>query len=302
MAVGAFIAAEEARIEVLWLGQPECHDISVVGAKAANLSRFVASYTVPPGFCLPATGDDWKDHVIDSSPSLPPDLGDCLAVAYRRLSDLCRTADVSVAVRSSALDEDGNAASFAGQHDTYLNVTGAESVVAAIARCRASVNNAHAIDYRRRHGISENNVKIAVLVQQMVPADVSAVVFGANPVNGNRDEIVVNVSWGLGESVVGGTVTPDSYVVRKQDATILSRHIGEKLRMTVPVSGGTKEVGVPRMLQTQPAASDEQVVEMANLTIELEAAVGWPVDVECAYHGHQLYLLQCRPVTTLGGP
>lgn len=288
-------------MEVLWLGQSECNDIAVVGAKAANLSRFAASYTVPPGFCLPATGNDWKERFVPSSPSFPAALGDRLAEAYRRLSGLCQTADVSVAVRSSALDEDGSAASFAGQHDTYLNVTGAESVVAAIARCCASVNNPHAIEYRRRQGISEDNVKMAVLVQQMVPADVSAVVFGANPVTGSRDEVVVNASWGLGESVVGGTVTPDSYVVRKQDATIVSRSIGEKLRMTVPVPGGTSEVSVPRMLQTQPAASDEQVAEMAGLAIELEKVVGWPVDVECAFQGRQLYLLQCRPVTTLGG-
>ncbi|MEE8353442.1 MAG: PEP/pyruvate-binding domain-containing protein, partial [Dehalococcoidales bacterium] len=296
----AVLGGREAQIEVLWLGQPECHDIAVVGAKAANLSRFAASHTVPPGFCLPATGGDWQERVSTSSPSLPPALSARLAEAYRRLSGLCRTADVSVAVRSSALDEDGSAASFAGQHDTYLNVVGEESVVAAIARCCASVNNVHAVEYRRRRGISEDNVKIAVLVQQMVPADISAVVFGANPVTGNRDEVVVNASWGLGESVVGGTVTPDSYVVRKQDATIISRSIGEKLRMTVPVPGGTSEVNVPRMLQTQPAASDEQVAEMARLAVELERTVGRPVDVECAYQGRRLHLLQCRPVTTLG--
>ena len=287
-------------MEVLWLGQPECHDIAVVGAKAANLSRFAASYTVPPGFCLPATDDGWKERVSAASPSLPPALCGSLTEAYRRLSGLCQTVDVSVAVRSSALDEDGSAASFAGQHDTYLNVVGAEPVVTAIARCCASVNNAHAIEYRRRQGISEDNAKIAVLVQQMVPADVSAVVFGANPVTGSRDEVVVNVSWGLGESVVGGTVTPDSYVVRKEDAGIVSRSVAEKLRMTVAVPGGTNEVNVPRMLRTQPAASDEQVAEMARLALELEKAVGWPVDVECAFHGQELYLLQCRPVTTLG--
>ncbi len=287
-------------MEILWLGQPKCHDIEVVGAKAANLSRLAASHTVPPGFCLPATGDDWKERVSASSPSLPTALSNRLVEAYRRLSGLCRTADVSVAVRSSALDEDGSAASFAGQHDTYLNVVGEESVIAAIARCCASVNNPHALEYRRQRGIPVDSVRIAVLVQQMVLTDVSAVVFGANPVTGNRDEVVVNANWGLGESIVGGTVTPDSYVVRKDDATIVSRNIGEKLRMTVPVPGGTNEVSVPRILQTQPVASDEQVVEMTRLAVELERTVGWPVDIECAYHGRQIHLLQCRPVTTLG--
>jgi pyruvate,water dikinase len=207
--------------------------------------------------------------------------------------------EVNVAVRSSALDEDGSAASFAGQHDTYLNVVGEESVVDAVKRCWASVNNPHALEYRCRQGIPTDSVRIAVLVQQMVQADVSAVVFGANPVTGKLDDIMINVSWGLGESVVGGTVTPDSYVVRKHDLAIVTRQIGHKRRMTVQVPGGTCEVNVPRLIQTQPAVNDEKVVEMARLAIELEKTMGWPVDVECAYHESQLYLLQCRPVTTL---
>jgi len=286
-------------MEILWLGQSECHDIEIVGGKAANLSRLAASHTVPLGFCLSAVDDGWKECVSASSPSLPAALSEGLVEAYRRLSGLCRTTDVSVAVRSSALDEDGSTASFAGQHDTYLNVVGEKSVADAVVRCCASVNNPHALEYRRQRGIPVDSVRIAVLVQQMVQADVSAVVFGANPVTGKRDEVVINVNWGLGESIVGGTVTPDSYVVRKDDATIISRNIGGKLRMTVPVPGGTHEVSVPRILQTQPAASDEQVVEMALLTVELEKTMDWPVDLECAYREHQLYLLQCRPVTTL---
>ena len=294
-------------MNILWLGQPECHDIEEVGGKVANLSRLAAIHRVPPGFCLKAAAfehgvatDPWMERTPTSGLSLPSALYSLLADAYKGLANLCQTPEVSVAVRSSALDEDGSAASFAGQHDTYLNVVGEESVADAVVRCCASVNNSHALEYRRQWGIPVDNVRIAVLVQQMVQADVSAIVFGANPVTGKRDEVVINVSWGLGESVVGGTVTPDSYVVGKHDLTIVSRNIGEKLRMTVPVPGGTKEVSVPRILQTQPAASDEQIVEMARLAVELERTMGWPVDIECAYRGRQLHLLQCRPVTTLG--
>jgi pyruvate,water dikinase len=125
--------------------------------------------------------------------------------------------------------------------------------------------------------------------------------FSANPVTGNRDEVMINASWGLGESIVGGTVTPDTYVVRKADMAAVSRHIAEKRRMTVMVSDGTREVEVPRFLRMQPTLTQEQVVEMAHLGMALERRMGHPVDVESAYHARKLYLLQCRPITTLGG-
>jgi len=121
-----------------------------------------------------------------------------------------------VAVRSSALDEDGAGASFAGQHETYLNVVGAAAVAEAVARCWASVRSSRALEYRRRQGFPLDGARIAVLVQQLIPADVSSVVFSANPVTGSRDEVMINASWGLGESIVGGTVTPDTYVVRRR--------------------------------------------------------------------------------------
>ncbi len=296
-------------MEIVWLGQPDCHDIATVGGKVANLSRLAANHRVPPGFALTTAAFEEAmrtgavpDAASGSESSFPPALYDQLSDAYRRLADLAQTSELSVAVRSSALDEDSGAASFAGQHDTYLNVVGEEAVAVAVARCWASVSNPHALEYRRQQGLSADNMRIAVLVQQLVPADVSAVVFGANPVSGSRDEVTINASWGLGESVVGGTVTPDSYVVRKEDLTVTSCQVAQKSRMTVQVPGGTREVDVPRLLQTRPAINDDQAVEMAGLAVELESTMGWPVDVECAYHAGKLYLLQCRPVTTLSSP
>ena len=241
--------------------------------------------------------------VADATPasggSLPSALSGQLGDAYRSLAGLSKSPELSVAVRSSALDEDGTAASFAGQHDTYLNVVGEEAVANAVVRCWASVNNAHALEYRRQQGLPVDSLKIAVLVQELVPADVSAVVFGANPVTGSRAEVVINASFGLGESVVGGTVTPDSYSVRKRDRSVTSSQIGQKLRMTVMIPGGTQEVDVPCFLQSQPSVTEDQAVEMASFAVDLENTMGWPVDIECAYHAGQLYLLQCRPVTTL---
>ncbi|MEK7787869.1 MAG: PEP/pyruvate-binding domain-containing protein, partial [Chloroflexota bacterium] len=156
-----------------------------------------------------------------------------------------------------------------------------------------------ALDYRRQQGLAVERVRLAVLVQQLVASDVSAVVFSANPVTGNRDEVLINASWGLGESIVGGTVTPDTFVVRKSDLAVTNRVIADKQRMTVSTPGGTREVDVPRFLRQQAAISDEQTVEMTQLSLTLETTMGYPVDIECAYANGELYLLQCRPITTL---
>jgi pyruvate,water dikinase len=143
-------------------------------------------------------------------------------------------------------------------------------------------------------------VRLAVLVQQLVPADAAAVVFSANPVTGNHNEVLINATWGLGESLVGGTVTPDTYVIRKSDLAVVSRDIAEKRRMTVLAHEGTQEVAVPRTQQRSASIDHGQVLELARLSMALESAMGWPVDIECAYRDRDLYLLQCRPITTLG--
>jgi pyruvate,water dikinase len=149
------------------------------------------------------------------------------------------------------------------------------------------------------NGLSTENIRLAVLVQQLVPSDVSAVVFTANPVTFDVNEIVINASWGLGESIVGGTVTPDMIVVRKSDLTVTSYQVAEKRRMTVSVPGGTEEVNVPAFLRARAALETAHIREMAHLALSLEARHQRPVDVECAIHAGKLYLLQCRPITTL---
>ncbi len=294
-------------MDILWLGQDACHDHTVVGGKVANLSRLTTAHRIPPGFCLTtetfervSEGELQTGKTAVSGGVFPEALHDPLTAAYHHLADLCQVTQPSVAVRSSAVDEDGRTASFAGQYDTYLNVVGVDAVAEAIVRCWASARAPRVLDYRRQHGLAADRVRMAVLIQQLIPADASAVVFGANPVTGDGDEVMINAAWGLGESVVSGTVTPDSYVIHKQDLTITSRHIAQKRRMTVIASERTEEIDVPRRLQTQAAISDSQVAELARLAIELEQTMGWPVDVECAYHAGRLYLLQCRPVTALG--
>jgi pyruvate,water dikinase len=222
-----------------------------------------------------------------------------VAAAYQALSNDCGVSDVPVAVRSSALDEDGDLASFAGQHETELNLEGVAAVLGAVARCWASARNERALAYREQQGLDIEEVKLAVLVQQLVLADTSAVVFSANPITGNRDEVVVTASWGLGESVVSGTVTPDTWVVRKANLAVKEERIGAKERMTVAVPGGTREVAVPRLLRERASLNRVQVAELAELAIGLEEEMDRPVDIETAFDGELLYLLQCRPITTL---
>lgn len=282
--------------EILWLGDRACHDLARVGGKAAHLSRLAADYRVPPGFCLTAAAFD-PEH--SAAASLPSALAATLAAAYEVLSRRVGIPDVPVAVRSSALDEDGDLASFAGQHETELNLTGIEAVLGAVSRCWASGRNERTLAYREQHGLDIEEAQVAVLVQQLVAADTSAVIFSANPISGNRNEVVVTASWGLGESVVSGTVTPDTWVVRKADLAVKEERIGAKERMTVAVTGGTREVTVPRLLRERASLSRAQVAELAEFAVKLEETMGRPVDIETAFAGDLLHLLQCRPITTL---
>ena len=278
----------------VWLGDRDA-TLRPIGGKAAQLSRLAAAHRVPPGFVLGA-----DVFTSGGSPRLSLELREQVAISYRQLAEQTGVDEPSVAVRSSAIDEDGPLASFAGQHDTFLNVTGVEAVIDAIERCLASATTDQALAYRNLHGLATEGIGIAVLVQQLVLSDVSAVLFSANPITGKRDEMILTASWGLGESIVGGTVSPDTWIVDAASHAIISTRIGNKQRMTIAVPGGSREVDVPRILREQPSLTDAQVREVAMLGSRLEASFGWPVDVECAFAAGELYLLQCRPITTLG--
>jgi len=276
-------------MDIYWLDTPACQDPIRVGGKAANLSRLAAAHPVPPGFCLSAT---------QAGDALSPALSNRLSRAYAQLGNRCGIRQPAVAVRSSAVDEDGQQTSFAGQHESYLNIIGSHAMMRAVQRCLASVQSERARHYRSAHGLGQE-ANIAVLVQQLVMADSSAVVFSADPCTGARDRVVINATWGLGESLVGGTVTPDLYVVRKADLAILSHQIALKTQMTLAHPEGTREVAVPQCMQREPALDDAQIQKLARMARALEANQGWPVDLECAYQDKRLYLLQCRPITTL---
>ena len=275
-----------------WLGDEEAHDALHVGGKAASLSRLAAEYRVPPGFALTA------DALALAAPELargvvPLSLRAEIAAGYERLGR------GRVAVRSSAIDEDGDAHSFAGQHETFLNVEGVDAIEDAVVLCFGSAFTARAIDYRLHVGLPVDHIGLAILVQAQILADSAGVIFSANPITGSLDEIVITMSYGLGESVVGGTTTPDTFVVRKDGLEIVSCTIGEKRLMTVPVPGGTRELETPALLRGLPSVSDDLVLELATLAIRLEEHQATPVDIECAVKGSDVYVLQSRPITTL---
>ncbi|MGQ4807058.1 Prodigiosin synthesizing transferase PigC [Candidatus Entotheonellaceae bacterium PAL068K] len=283
-------------MELVWLHDSTCYDPALVGGKVVNLSRLAKMHAVPPGFCL--TTAAYARWAVDPDHSRAPNLSRLLATAYDVLAGSCQVDSLRVAVRSSAVDEDGQTASFAGQYESYLNVMGQEAVLEAVSRCWASAQSARVQAYRSQQDRPHGHLPLAVLVQQLVMADLSAVVFSANPVTGDRNEIVINTNWGLGESIVSGRVTPDTYVMRKSDRSIKTRQIADKERMTVLAPNGTRDVALLRTMRHQPTITDGQAIEMAQLALTLERTMGWPVDIECAYQAEKLYVLQCRPITT----
>ena len=287
-------------MNIIWLDDTGCQEVSRVGGKVANLSRLAAEYQVPPGFCLTTDAfQEWAGHADGCAEELPSELLHQLSDAYGELAQRSDVEKPSVAVRSSAIDEDGGFASFAGQYETYLNLEGDAAVV---LRCWHSTRAERVTEYRQRAGLALDRLEMAVLVQELVPADSSAVIFSANPVTQNRGEVVINAIWGLGESIVGGTVSPDTFTIDKRDLTVTESKISDKKVMTVRVQDGTEEVPVPGFMRSRPTLSGEQLVAMAQLAMSLEDEMGWPVDVESAYCGEELYLLQCRQITTLTEP
>lgn len=208
--------------------------------------------------------------------------------------------DPAVAVRSSANAEDLPDMSFAGQQDTYLNVRGEDALLAAVLKCWASLWTPRAISYRDRMGIAHDQVAMAVVVQIMVPSDVSGILFTANPATGERSEMVANASFGLGEAIVSGQVTPDTYVIDRDSLKAKETIIGAKEQMIVSGEQGTKTEEVSEAQRGESSLSAPLLGELASLAKDIEAHFdGVPQDIEWAVAGGKLWLLQSRPITNL---
>lgn len=269
------ILLDSRAMKVAWLGEPASLDATTVGGKTANLGRLATSFRVPPGFCLDVRAFDELRPAVDGDAAARARLRELVAASYADLARRVGEPEPRVAVRSSAIGEDSGDASFAGQHETVLDVGGVDAIVDALLECWRSVSSERVAAYRKERGIA-GTPRMAVLVQLMVPADASAIAFSADPVSGARDVVVVNAARGLGDAIASGTITPDSYTVRKSDMTIASR--SEADGASLP---------------------DRDIAAIARLAVQLETVMGGPVDVECALRRGELHLLQCRPITTL---
>ena len=192
--------------------------------------------------------------------------------------------------------------SFAGQQDTYLNVQGIAAVLDAVKRCWASLWTARAIGYRARHGIDQNAVSLAVVVQMLVPAEAAGVLFTANPVTGQRDQAMISAAWGLGESIVGGSVTPDTLTVDKATGQVLARETTDKGAMTMRVNGGTEERPVPEALRRAPVLDDRAAAELVRLGVQIEQLYDRPMDIEWTSVDGEFAVVQARPITALQAP
>ncbi len=255
-------------------------DQPLIGGKAYNCARLKqAGFPVPDGFVLPTNAPDGL-------------------VAGSEFQDALMRLPVKTlfAVRSSAADEDGAGHSFAGIHETKLNVT-REGLKDAIGACRASVESTQALAYRRAQGLSVEQLQTGVLVQVMIRAVVSGVAFTINPVTGTTDELVISASWGLGEALVGGHVEPDEFRVRKSDGALLSSFIGGKLYRVISEQGVSRLVETKTDERTLPSLTVAQLDELASLIVRVEEHYNGPQDVEWCHDGAQFWIVQSRPVT-----
>ena len=300
------------------------NDLPIAGGKGANLGELVrAGVSVPGGFCV--TTNAFRIFVATAHHDVyaPLDgLGDDLEAVRRAgaevrgrlneldlphsvvsaIADAWRTygAEHGYAVRSSATAEDLPDASFAGQQDTYLNVRGRQNIERRVKDCFVSLFTDRAILYRIRNGFDHRHVAIAAVVQRMVHADTAGTMFTADPTTGHRDIVSIDASFGLGEAVVSGKVTPDHYRVDRRTDEILERHVATK-RVTVRSlpEGGTHIVELADGDAVQPALSDAHVLELARMGAEIETWFGAPQDIEWVVADGNVHVTQSRPITSL---
>ncbi len=237
-------------------------------------------------------------HDLFRQAKMPREIAEAIAEAYRALDGGATV----VAVRSSATAEDLPDLSFAGQQETFLNICGQEAVLQAVQKCWASLWTARAIGYRLQHHIDQNVVSLAVVVQRLVPAEASGVLFTANPINGQRDQEMITATWGLGEAIVGGLVTPDTLIVEKASGKVLSRETADKQVMTVCIEGGTEEQPVPGAMRRAPVLTDQQAADLVRFGVQIEKLYNMPMDIEWTLTGGQFAIVQARPITALPEP
>lgn len=312
-----------------WFADVGLSDRPTVGGKGGSLGELTrASISVPPGFVVRTAAferflnaleqeepirprvEALSDHELEQitalsehlrarleSAPLPAEVSSELIAAH---ADLCGT-DPSwpLAVRSSATTEDAADASFAGLQDTYLWTMGVQATLKYVRSCWASLYSVPSIAYRRKHGLPESGVAMAVVIQRMVNARKAGVMFTRSPLTGDRSVITIEGAWGLGSAVVSGEVTPDRFVIAKITGEISVREISDKHVQHLPVpDGGVGEAETPEDLRRVPCLSDEEITALRDIARKVERHYGRPQDIEWAIdHSGEILLLQSRPET-----
>ena len=313
--------------DILWLEEIRKEDIAAVGGKGASLGEMSSiGLPVPGGFVVTSrafrhflieTGieqtlfSDLENLNVDDNRALeqaskkaralvmkakmPASLKDRIRESYQKLNG----GGMVVAVRSSATAEDLPDASFAGQQETYLNIKGEKNLLEAVQKCWASLYGARAIYYRAKQGFDDRSVNIAVVVQQMINSEKAGVMFTSHPVTGEPLTIIEG-SWGLGEAVVSGSVSPDKYVFDQRTDKVIDQLIAQKKTEIVSDGEhGTKTLDIPKDRQENPVLSDDEVGRLATFGKVAETHYGIPQDVEWSIVGETIYILQSRPITTI---
>jgi pyruvate, water dikinase len=315
---------------ISWFRDIGLDDRPKVGGKGGSLGELCrAGINVPPGFVVRTEAfEDFIDALERRSPvrarvegldadelegigkvarelraciedaPLPEDLQQEIRDAYRIMGEAEPLP--AVAVRSSATTEDSADASFAGLQDTYLWVTESDSLLHKIRSCWASLYSSESLSYRRRRGITESTVAMAVVVQTMVDARTAGVMFTRSPISGDRSVIAIEAAWGLGSALVSGEVTPDRWIVAKITGEISVRDISDKaIRHARSPMGGVEELPVEESVRREPCLSDEELQSLRAIGRQIERHYGRPQDIEWAIDRHtgEILLLQSRPET-----
>lgn len=306
---------------ILWFEEIKKQDISSVGGKAANLGEMFSKFPIPNGFCLTVSAfeiflkennnfEKIKDLVknldvgnlksmekisakikkIILKSKIPEELEEEIFKNYKKLSGF-------VAVRSSAVAEDLQEASFAGQQATFLNVRGENKLIKSIKECWASYYSTRAIIYRESNNFNHNPL-MAVVVQEMVDSKKSGVIFTVNPVNKNKEEIMIESSFGLGEAIVSGIVTPDNFIVGKKNMEIISELINEKNVAIFKQNGKNKTIKLNSKKANERSLNQKEIADLSRIAVQIEEYYKKPMDIEFAIDD-KIYILQARPVTTL---
>lgn len=322
--------------EIVWLREVGKLDIPLVGGKGANLGElYNQGFQVPQAYVVTANAyfqfleenalkekiakriysvnveqteelqsasEEARQWILEGrmNEELRKEIKRCyMILGERHLAKLSTTDECYVAVRSSATAEDLPEASFAGQQETFLNVKGANQAVEAVKKCWASLFTPRAIYYRKKQGFVTKKVGIAVIVQRMVDSEIAGVMFTAHPTSGDTGKIVIEAAYGLGEAVVSGSLTPDTYEIDKGSAKTLNKHVSKQTWKIVRTGQGNIREDIALKLQEKQKLSDKLILELAKTGRQIELHYGSPQDIEWAVEKAKLFIVQSRAITTL---